>query len=360
MASNTTKVLIVDDSAAMRQLLTHILTSDPSIEVVGTAGDPFIAREKIIKLQPDVITLDIEMPRMDGITFLEKLMRGRPMPVVMISSLTQKSADITMRALELGAVDFIAKPSTDTLSGVESSAAVIIEKVKAAARAKVRPRSDAAAAQTAQTQPMRKATTAFRMTHQIIAIGASTGGTEAIREVLSTMPSDAPGIVIVQHMPAGFTTSFAARLDATCAIRVKEAADGDRVLPGHALLAPGSFHMSVIRSGAETRVRVSAGPPVNLHKPSVDVLFESCAQHCGRNTTAAILTGMGYDGADGMKQLRDAGAHTLAQDEESCTVYGMPKEAVARGGVEFVLPLGFIGRKLYELAMRPHQKSTAA
>ena len=347
MPNRTTRVLIVDDSAAMRQLLTRILGSDPAIEVVGTAADPYFAREKILSLKPDVLTLDVEMPRMDGLTFLEKLMHGRPMPVVMVSSLTQKGCEVTLRALELGAVDFFAKPTLDTLNGVSQGAQEIIEKVKAAGNARVVARNGSARPSTASralTTPAH-----FRQTHQIIAIGASTGGTEAIREVLPALPADTPGIVIVQHMPPGFTTSFAQRMDSLCALRVKEAQDGDRVLPGHALIAPGNFHAAVVRSGAEYRLRITSDPPVNRHRPSVDVLFDSCAAQAGRNVVAAILTGMGDDGARGMRRLRDAGARTIAQDEATCVVFGMPKEAIARGGAEFVLPLNKIAGELLSL-----------
>jgi two-component system chemotaxis response regulator CheB len=346
--SSKTRVLIVDDSASIRQLLTRILSSDPSIEVVGTAADPYFARDKIRQLEPDVLTLDVEMPRMDGLTFLEKLMRAHPMPVVMVSSLTQHGCDVTLRALELGATDFFPKPTIDTLVGVEDGARQIIDKVKAAARARIsatanRPAPTPAAARSAN----------FRLTHQIIAIGASTGGTEAIREVLMGLPADAPGIVIVQHMPPGFTTSYAARLDNLCAVSVKEAEDGDHALPGHALLAPGNFHMTLHRSGATYTVRLNSAPPVNRHRPSVDVLFDSVAQCVGRNAVSAILTGMGDDGARGMRSLRDAGARTIAQDEATCVVYGMPKEAVARGGAEFILPLQDIAGRLLDLASAP-------
>lgn len=340
--SNRVRVLIVDDSAGMRRLLTSIFEADREIEVVGAAPDPFVARQKIKDLEPDVITLDVEMPRMDGITFLEKLMRGHPMPVVMVSSLTQKNCDVTLQALELGAVDFFPKPTVDTLVGVEAAAAEICQKVKAAARAKVRAASGPAPA-------VKPVLTGLKMTHQVIAIGASTGGTEATREVLQLLPADCPGIVIVQHMPAGFTKSYAQRLSSLCAIHVKEAEDGDRILPGHALLAPGGFHMSVVRSGAQTSVKVFDSDPVNLHKPSVDVLFDSCADQLGRNVVGVILTGMGDDGARGMRKMRDAGARTIAQDEASCVVFGMPKEAIAHGGVEQVLPLDRIAGGMLKL-----------
>ena len=343
------RVLIVDDSAAMRQLLTQILTSDAGIEVVGTAPDPYFARDKIRELKPDVVTLDVEMPRMDGLTFLEKLMRAHPLPVVMVSTLTQKSCDITLKALELGAVDFFAKPTLDTLHGVAGGAQTIIDKVKAASRARVQPRVGAPTGGDRPAPPAMRATAAFGMTHKLIAIGASTGGTEAIREVLTELPADTPGIVVVQHMPPGFTASFANRLNGLCQIQVREAKDGDRVLPGHALIAPGSLHMAIERSGAEYVARVFTAPPVNHHRPSVDVLFDSVAEHAGKNAVAAILTGMGDDGARGMRRLRDAGARTLAQDEATCVVYGMPKEAVLHGGVEATLPLHRIARELRSL-----------
>jgi two-component system, chemotaxis family, protein-glutamate methylesterase/glutaminase len=332
------KVLIVDDSALMRQILTDILSRDPALEVVGTATDPYVARDRIIRLAPDVITLDVEMPRMDGLTFLEKLMRAHPIPVVMVSSLTQKGCETTWRALELGATDFVTKPKLDVQTGTLHLAQEIIDKVKSAARAKVRLPKSTAVLRPAVLQPA-SAPLTFRATHKVVAIGASTGGTEAIREVLTRMPADAPGIVMVQHMPEKFTTSFAERLNSLSKVRVSEAQDGDRILPGHALLAPGNFHMEVARSGVEYRVRVFASEPVNRHRPSVDVLFASCARQLGGNAIGVILTGMGADGAKEMAAMRRAGAHTIAQDEESCVVYGMPKEAVAMGGAAEILPL---------------------
>jgi two-component system chemotaxis response regulator CheB len=346
------RVLIVDDSAAMRQLLGAILSSDPDIEVVGAAPDPYIARELIKDLNPDVLTLDVEMPRMDGLTFLEKLMRGHPMPVVMVSSLTQHGCEITLRALELGAIDFFSKPTIDTLHGVEDAGAQIVEKVKTAAGAKVftptASTSGPAKSAAAQSKPSLGAA-GFKLTHQIIAIGASTGGTEALRAVLTGMPATAPGIVMVLHMPPGFTKSYADRLNDLCAIDVREAVDGDHVVPGRALLAPGNRHMTLKRSGAQYYVAINDDPPVNRHRPSVDVLFDSCAEQAGRNTVAAILTGMGADGAAGLKRMRDAGARTIAQDEASCVVFGMPKEAIALGGAEKVLPLARIGHELIAL-----------
>jgi two-component system chemotaxis response regulator CheB len=336
------RVLVVDDSAAMRLLLTQILGSDSSIEVVGTAQDPFVAREKIKALNPDVLTLDVEMPRMDGLTFLEKLMRGHPMPVLMVSSLTQASCEVTLQALALGAVDYVAKPKVDTLAGIEASSQEIVAKVKAAALARVVRASTSSV-------PVKSAFSAVQLTHQILAIGASTGGTEAIKAVLMGLPANCPGIVIVQHMPPGFTKSFADRLDSHCAMSVKEAEDGDRVLPGHALLAPGGLHMAVRRSGAQVSVSVFDADPVNLHRPSVDVLFNSCADQMGKNAIGVILTGMGCDGAMGLKRMRDAGSVTYAQSEETCVVYGMPKEAVQRGAVEHVMPLERISGALLDL-----------
>ncbi len=350
MPGKSIRVLIVDDSALMRKLLTEMLSSDPSIEVVGTAPDPYIARDRIRELQPDVMTLDVEMPRMDGITFLEKVMTVHPMPVVMVSTLTQKNCDITMKALEIGAVDFFSKPTIDTATGVVENAAIIIEKVKSAAVARIAPRTVPV-----NRPPITASFNAgYRTTHQLIAIGASTGGTEAIREVLVQLPADSPGIVIVQHMPPGFTASFANRLDGLCAIRVKEAQDGDRVIPGQALLAPGNFHMALRRSGADFSVRVYSDEPVNRHRPAVDVLFNSVAEGAGHNAVGVLLTGMGDDGARGLKKMRDAGAHTIAQDEASCVVFGMPREAILRGGAEHVLPLGKVASEMLRLAGSPN------
>lgn len=329
------KVLVVDDSAVMRQLMTAILSRDRGIEVVGTAADPYFARDKIKKLSPDVLTLDVEMPRMDGLMFLEKLMRGHPMPVVMVSALTEAGCETTLRALELGAVDFVTKPRLDVAERMAEVAQEIIEKVNAAAHARllVRP----------FTPPPRIQSAALlRTSDLVIAIGASTGGTEALKFLLASMPADAPGFVIVQHMPELFTRGFAERLDSLCAIRVKEAADGDRVLPGHALIAPGNHHMTLQRSGANYYVHVNGGPPVNHHRPSVDVLFNSCAESAGRNAIGIILTGMGADGARGLLEMKRAGARTIAQDESSSVVFGMPKEAIALDAVDHVLPLAEI------------------
>jgi two-component system, chemotaxis family, protein-glutamate methylesterase/glutaminase len=334
-----TKVLIVDDSALMRQLLTDVLSSDSSLHVVGTASDPYVAWDKIKQHEPDVITLDVEMPRMDGLTFLDRLMANRPTPVVMISSLTERSCETTFRALELGAIDFVTKPKLDLTSSTLALASEIIEKVKTAVRATPKPR---------KTSPATRPTTRphFRTTHKVLAIGTSTGGCEALAAVLEELPADSPGVVAVIHMPEGFTRSFAARLDKACAIRVSEARNGDAVMPGHALIAPGNFHMSVQRSGAMTNVRIANGDPVNRHRPSVDVLFHSCAKQLGPNAIGAILTGMGDDGAKGLLAMRRAGAATIAQDEASCVVFGMPKEAIALGGAEVVLPLSKVATEL--------------
>jgi two-component system chemotaxis response regulator CheB len=345
-----TKVLIIDDSALMRQILTEILSRDPALEVVGAAQDPYIARDKILRLAPDVVTLDVEMPRMDGLTFLEKLMRAHPLPVVMVSSLTERGCETTWRALELGATDFVTKPKLDVQAGTMQLGQEIIDKVKAAARAKVRPARRVPALKIDSQALPSPVALSFRATHKVVAIGASTGGTEAIREVLTRLPADAPGIVMVQHMPEKFTASFAERLNSLSRVRVSEARDGDRVLPGHALLAPGNFHMEVMRSGAECRVRVFAADPVNRHRPSVDVLFASCARQLGSNAVGVILTGMGGDGAKEMAAMRRAGAHTIAQDEESCVVFGMPKEAIALGGAAEVLPLDRIPAGILRVA----------
>jgi two-component system chemotaxis response regulator CheB len=342
------RVLVIDDSALVRELLSGLIAEDPELEVVGTAANPYVAWEKIQRLRPDVLTLDVEMPRMDGLTFLEVLMRRRPMPVVMISSLTEEGAATTLRALELGAVDFVAKPKIDLANGTIELAAEILAKIRAAAGARVRQASPARPSRpSGRTQ---EPGALLRSTHRVIAIGASTGGTEALREVLSALPPDAPGVVVVQHMPEKFTRAFAERLNGLCQIRVKEAADGDRILPGHALIAAGNFHLEVFRSGATYAVRVRDGEPVNRHRPSVDVLFHSCAQALGRNAVGVILTGMGDDGARGLKAMRDAGAGTIAQDADSCVVFGMPREAIELGAAAEVLPLPEIASGTLRLA----------
>jgi two-component system, chemotaxis family, protein-glutamate methylesterase/glutaminase len=352
-----TKVLIVDDSALVRRLLMEILSAEPTIEVVGAASDPYIAREKIKKLNPDVITLDVEMPRMDGITFLENLMRLHPMPVVMVSSLTQRGAETTLRALELGAVDFVAKPKVNVAGSLVDYSDEIIEKVKMAARARVKsfiaPHSDTVIAKLSADAILPPTTSSRRMlrtTERVIAIGASTGGTEALREMLAAMPPDAPGMVIVQHIPAAFSGPFAERLNRASAMAVSEAEDGEYILPGHAYVAPGDKHLVVERDGARYRCRLSEGSPVNRHRPSVDVLFRSVAQKVGPNAIGAILTGMGDDGARGLKEMRDAGAITIAQDEASSVVWGMPGSAVKLGAAQHVTALRSIPKLLLELA----------
>ncbi|WP_133479729.1 protein-glutamate methylesterase/protein-glutamine glutaminase [Cognatilysobacter segetis] len=333
------RVLVVDDSALIRQLMTELLAADPGIQVVGAAADPFIAREKIKQLQPDVLTLDIEMPRMDGLTFLQNLMRLRPMPVVMVSSLTEAGASVTLDALALGAVDFVTKPGLDVARGMAEYATLLQAKVKAAANARVARREVRAASATPSAM-------SYRTTDRLIAIGASTGGTEAIREVMSSMPADAPALVIAQHIPAQFSRPFAERLDRHSRMTVIEAEDGRQILPGHAYVAPGGRHLRVQRSGARWVCRLGDDAPVNGHRPSVDVLFESVAAQAGRNASAALLTGMGEDGARGLLALRDAGATTLAQDAATCVVWGMPGAAVARGAAQQVVPLQDVATRL--------------
>jgi two-component system, chemotaxis family, protein-glutamate methylesterase/glutaminase len=353
-----TTVLVVDDSALVRSLLTEIINQQPDMECIGAASDPLIAREMIRSLNPDVITLDVEMPRMDGIDFLSKLMRLRPMPVVMVSTLTERGADVTLRALELGAVDFVAKPKMGVADGLKLLANDITDKVRIASKAHLRrlPAAAPAAASTGHTEPgalTARATPAVAnlgrlSTEKIIFLGASTGGTEATKEVLVNFPPDCPAIVITQHMPPGFTKSYAARLDGLCRIRVAEARDGERILPGHAYIAPGGFHLSVERSGANYIARVQDGEPVNRHKPSVEVLFNSAAKVVGPNALGIMLTGMGADGAKAMKAMRDAGSYNWVQDEASCVVFGMPREAIAAGAANEVLPLNQIAPKLIE------------
>ncbi|MFN8844913.1 MAG: chemotaxis response regulator protein-glutamate methylesterase [Chryseotalea sp.] len=331
--NNKTKVLIVDDSAVVRKSLTQILLADKSIEVIGTASDPYVAVKKIAEQVPDVITLDLEMPRMDGITFLQKLMSQHPIPVVVISSLTSKGSQLAIKSLEAGAVDVIKKNSISIDSFSEQSE-VIRNTVLAAAKAFVKRRVGK------ETHAVEKSKNPLSVTSQkIIAIGASTGGTEAIKEILEAMPIDCPGIVIVQHMPEVFTKSFAERLHAICKIEVKEAQDGDAVIRGRALLAPGNFHMEVFRSGAKYKVKLHQQDPVNRHRPSVDVLFHSLAAQAGENALGSILTGMGADGAKGLLAMREAGSFTIAQDEQSCVVFGMPKEAIKIGAAERIASL---------------------
>ena len=330
------RTLIIDDSALVRKVLTEVLSQDPEIEVIGAAQDPLIARDKIKQLNPDVLTLDVEMPRMDGITFLGNLMRLRPTPVVMISSLTKKGADVTLNALELGAVDFVAKPEIDLVEGLGSYASEIISKVKMAARAQVRAKQPS---EQNGGQKRLAFTQKFKTTDKLIAIGASTGGTEAVREVLDVMPANSPAVVITQHIPEMFSGRFADRLNRSSALKVSEARDGDNILPGHAYVAPGSHHLEVVRSGARFVCKLNDGPPVNRHRPSVDVLFDSVAATCGANAVGVILTGMGNDGAKGLRNMRAGGAHTIAQDEASSVVWGMPGEAVKQDAVIETLTL---------------------
>jgi two-component system chemotaxis response regulator CheB len=346
-----TRVVVVDDSALVRSLLTEIINRQPDMECIGAASDPFVAREMIRNLNPDVITLDVEMPRMDGIDFLSKLMRLRPMPVVMVSTLTERGADVTLRALELGAVDFVAKPKVGIADGLRLLGQDITDKVRIAAKAQVRKLAAAPAAPAAPgaAKPSGPVASLGRLsTEKILFIGASTGGTEATKEVLRQLPPDFPAVVITQHMPPGFTKSYSARLDGLCRIRVREASDGERVLPGHAYIAPGGQHLSVERSGANYIARVQVGEPVNRHMPSVEVLFKSAARVVGPNALAVMLTGMGADGAKAMREMRDAGAYCVAQDEASCVVFGMPREAIAAGATHEVLPLADIAPHLIE------------
>lgn len=351
--SRKIRVIVVDDSALVRSLLSEIINRQRDMECIGTANDPLIAREMIRELNPDVITLDVEMPRMDGIDFLGRLMRLRPMPVVMISTLTERGAEVTMKALELGAVDFVAKPRVGLASGLNELASQIVDKIRVAAVAHVRraPSREAAPAGSAQGAGAAPAVPASALlgrlsTEKLICIGASTGGTEAIKEVLVQMPADSPAIVITQHMPAGFTTSFAARLNGLCQITVKEAVNGERILPGHAYIAPGGTQFSVARSGANYVAVVDDGPPVNRHKPSVEVLFRSAAAVVGRNAFGIMLTGMGNDGAAAMREMKDAGSYNYVQDEATCIVFGMPREAIVHGAADEVLPLGQIAPAL--------------
>ena len=331
-----TKVLVIDDSALMRQVLTEILSKAPDLEVVGAAADPYQAREKILALKPDVLTLDVEMPRMDGLTFLGKLMRSRPMPVVMVSTLTEKGCDTTLKSLELGAVDFVTKPRIDMSDGMVDIGTEIVEKVRTASRAKV---TRAAPLTKPDVGNVPVTDALITSTHKIIAIGASTGGTQALMQVLPHFPSNTPGVVVVIHMPATFTGRYAKRLDELCHMNVKEAKPGDVIIPGQILIAPGSHHMTVKRSGARYRVALNDDPPVNQFKPSVDVLFHSVAKFVGTNAVGCMLTGMGQDGAEGMLAMKRAGATNFAQDEKTCVVFGMPKAAIQKGGVDQVLPL---------------------
>ena len=355
------RVLIVDDSALVRRILTEVLAGARGIEVVGTAGDAYVAREKIKQLNPDVLTLDVEMPKMDGVTFLRNLMRLRPMPVIMVSSLTEHGAEITLDALSIGAVDYLPKPKIDLAATLADYRDELVAKIKMAAKAQVQVRDTRPATPAAPVAVLPKlsadaviARTAaprqFRTTDRIIAIGASTGGTEAIKDVLVQLPADTPGVVIAQHIPKAFSTPFAKRMDACCQMTVYEAEDGQQVLPGHVYIAPGDRHLLLMRDGARYVCKLDDGPPVNRHKPSVDVLFRSVAQQAGTNAIGVILTGMGRDGAEGLKEMREIGAPTLAQDESTSVVWGMPGAAVEIGAAAQVLPLSDVAQRILELA----------
>lgn len=337
------RVLVVDDSAVVRKVFSDELSQEKDIEVIATAPDPYVARDKIVALHPDVVTLDIEMPRMDGITFLRKLMKYYPLPVIIVSSLTTAGGALALEAMEIGAVDVICKPGP--AYSVGDMSAQLAEKIRAAAQVNMAQRVRALAS----AGPVAPKLSLSKTTNKIIAIGASTGGTEALKDVLTQFPVNTPGIMIVQHMPANFTTSFAERLNSLCQIRVKEAEDGDSVLPGTALLAPGNYHMVMRRSGARYYVNIKSGPLVCYQRPAVDVLFSSVAAYGGANAIGVILTGMGKDGAQGMLKMKEAGAQTIAQDEKSCVVFGMPKEAIAAGGVDKIVSLRDIPAEVLKL-----------
>jgi two-component system chemotaxis response regulator CheB len=342
MSARPIRVLIVDDSALVRQTLSDVLASDPEIEVMGTAGDPYIAAERIREQLPDVITLDIEMPRMDGLTFLRQIMQQHPIPVVICSSLAAEGAQSAMKALEYGAVDIITKPKLGTRQFLEDSQTTICHVVKAAASARLsalRPSRTVQTKFTADVILSAAGSAMIETTEKVVVIGSSTGGTEALKALLEQLPADTPGIVIVQHMPELFTKAFANRLDGLCAITVKEAESNDTVIRGRALIAPGNHHLLLKRSGARYFVEIKDGPLVCRHRPSVDVLFRSAARYAGQNAVGVILTGMGDDGSRGMLEMKQAGAKTIAQDESTCVVFGMPKEAIKLGAVDKVMPL---------------------
>jgi two-component system chemotaxis response regulator CheB len=356
MFNRKIRVLVVDDSAIVRQTMKEVLESDTEIEVIATAADPYIAASHMMRQAPDVITLDVEMPRMDGLTFLDRIMRQHPLPVVMCSSLTTAGSETAISALEKGAVDIITKPAVGTRQFLEESRVRICDAVKAAAHARlIKPRVEAASPSPAPKltadvmMPKPDSHAMIQTTERIVAIGASTGGTEALKDLLQALPANAPGIIIVQHMPEKFTAAFAQRLNTLCQITVKEAADNDSVLRGQALIAPGNKHMMLKRSGARYCVEIRDGPLVCRHRPSVDVLFRSAARYGGKNVVGVILTGMGDDGSRGMREMKDAGAYNIAQDEASCVVFGMPQEAIKIGAVDQVLPLSRIAGEITRL-----------
>ena len=338
------RVLIVDDSAIVRKIFSEELSKFPDIEIVGVAPDPFVARDKIVRLKPDVITLDIEMPRMDGLTFLKKLMKHYPLPVVIVSSLTQKGGEMTLEAMDIGAVEVIGKPGGSYTVG--NMSVQLADKIRAASRVRMTKESSKEVSAHPKFESMKALA---RTSNKVVAIGASTGGTEALKNVLSKMPPNSPGIIVVQHMPANFTTAFAERLNGLCQITVKEARNNDSVNTGGALLAPGNFHMILRRSGSRYYVEVKDGPMVHHQRPAVDVLFKSTAKYAGANSIGAILTGMGADGAQGLLEMKQAGAKTIAQDEKSCIVFGMPNEAIKLGAVDKVVPLGRVAEEIVKM-----------
>lgn len=361
------RVLVIDDSALMRKLLSELLNSDPVIEVVGTAMDAYVARDKIKKLKPDVLTLDVEMPKMDGLSFLSNLMRLHPMPVVMVSSLTEKGASVTMQALNLGAVDFVSKPKVDLAHTLDDCALEITGKVKVAATANIdtlllhakSPDVHHSLQDTIVGMQAISIGAKYRTTDKIIAIGASTGGTEAIKEVLIRMRPDCPGIVITQHIPPVFSRSFADRMNQCSRLAVCEAEDGQQIRPGHVYIAPGDKHLLLVRDGARYRCKLDDGPAINRHKPAVDVLFESVAENAANNAVGVILTGMGKDGAKGIKRMHDAGAVTVAQDQQSSVIWGMPHAAIEEGGIDKIVPLSGIAARVTSLVMMEHDRPQA-
>lgn len=346
-----TRVLIVDDSALMREVLSQVIGGAPDLDVVGTAPDPLRAMELIKSKDPQVLTLDVEMPRMDGLTFLEQLMRERPLPVIMVSSITEKGSELALRALALGAVDVVEKPKLDVRAGTFALKEELLSKIRGAAFAKVRARAATRISEpTAKGPKLPAAKVPLRSSNKFVAIGASTGGTEALSVVLRGLPADAPAVMVVQHMPARFTGAFAERLNRECKMHVREARDGDLVRAGSVLLAPGDLHMRLARNGASFVVRLTRDAPIGQHRPAVDALFSSCAREAGQACVGVLLTGMGSDGAAGMLELKQAGAATIAQDEQTCVVFGMPREAIARGAVKEVLPLERISAALMKAA----------